>query len=618
MLTYPICFIYGVYTLAQHVFFHFKSLALGFSLVTKTMERASSPTLISAADGTGTDNEVIPSSDSEQPPSEKPDITTAVIPSQQEQDEPRAAPTRPHLHFWAKQGGCVLGCLLLLVFAILIVNIDTGLAWKWHQTILKSLRPTLLVFQLTLIGILLALMDLVSAPVHETALLLFEAHFGRQLHQNYLAIMTGGIFTGTKRWMGIMVLTKLLPIVLSIGYKQFLGGYASGTWQPDIPNNGTVRKYGIDFPRVGAWSPPNDSIYLLLTAIAPFQTASIMGTAPYPSDASFPLVYGYNTILLGNGSAAVLDLPSGAYMTALQGQLGEREYVEVTADVDACIATLNSSSSSFTTDDALWNSAVLNSDRNIGFSTIYLYKGGPGRESLGMLPLPVQNGLGTFMALYYNSTVPMKMTYFWDPSDNRTQTEIAAFRARAQLYNIRRGPRQARWQLNATSILLLSGTCDPSAPPADSAILRVTLNQPFDYDILPPLVHTFEHLIVDANNGEKDNPWLQATYSVAVAIMYWARAQYIIPRVLEGVKFDPYQPRNESLVLVKEALNPSPWLYVVLSVQPAVALVALGFVVWVVLVKGLPSGDKSPLGEGQERELVRQHLSDELGTSTEK
>lgn len=161
---------------------------------------------------------------------------------------------------------------------------------------------------------------------------------------------------------------------------------------------------------------------------------------------------------------------------------------------------------------------------------MYLYKGGPGKESLGMLPIPVQNGLGTFLALYYNSTVNRKMTYFSDPADNTTQMETLAFRSRAQLYTIRRAPCQARWQLNATSILLLSGTCDPTAPEADSSILRVNVNQPFDYDILPPLVHTFEHLIVDANDGEKDNPWLQATYSVVVAVMYWARAQYMIPR----------------------------------------------------------------------------------------
>ncbi|KAM7203469.1 hypothetical protein V8F20_004063 [Naviculisporaceae sp. PSN 640] len=514
------------------------------TVVTKTMDIASSNTLLSTAHRTATDHDNDPSSNSTQSLAEKQAMTTEVAPSPQDQEESTSAPRKPHCLFWVKQLGCVLACLLLFVFAVLTVTIDSGLAWKLHQSISPSVRPTLLVLQLTLIGILLALMDLVSAPVHETALLLYEAHFGRQLHQNYLAIMTGGIFTGTKRWMGIVSLTKLLPIVLSIGYKQFLGGTASGPWQPDIPNNGTIRKCGIDFPRVGAWSPPNDSIYLLLTAIAPFQTASSRGTAPYPDNSSFPLVYGYNTILLGNGSAAVLDLPSGAYMTALQGQLGEREHVEITANVDAYIATLNSSSASFTSDDALWDSAVRRDNGHIGLSSMYLYKGGPGLESLGMLPLPVQNGLGTFLALYYNSTVHMTMRYFWDPTDNDTKTETAAFRARAQLYNIRRGPCQARWQLNATSILLLSGNCDPAAPEADSEILRENLNQPFDYDILPPLVHTFEHLIVDAQNGEKDNPWLQATYSVVVATMYWARAQYILPRGFDGVKFDPYLART--------------------------------------------------------------------------
>ena len=95
----------------------------------------------------------------------------------------------------------------------------------------------------------------------EAALLLLEAHFGSQLKQNYLAIMTGSVFTGTKRWMGIVFLLKLLPIALSVSYKQSIGGSASRTWQPDIPSKGDgAGMYGIDFPVISDWSPPNDCL----------------------------------------------------------------------------------------------------------------------------------------------------------------------------------------------------------------------------------------------------------------------------------------------------------------------------------------------------------------------
>lgn len=74
------------------------------------------------------------------------------------------------------------------------------------------------------------------------------------------------------------------------------------------------------------------------------------------------------------------------------------------------------------------------------------------------------------------------------------------------------------------------------------------------------------------------------------------------------------------MLLIKEALNPSAGLYVVLSVQPVFVLAALGFVVWVGLVKGFPSGngDEPLLGKNREKKLVREHLLDELGTTSTK
>lgn len=105
-------------------------------------------------------------------------------------------------------------------------------------------------------------------------------------------------------------------------------------------------------------------------------------------------------------------------------------------------------------------------------------------------------------------------------------------------------------------------------------MLRRNALEPFAYDIMPPMIHVYEHLL---RTGD-ESPWLRATYSVSVATMYWSRALYMFDRRNPG---PVYPPRGETIYWVKPVLRDHPVLYSILAFLPAVTLAALGYVSWV-------------------------------------
>ncbi|RMD40362.1 hypothetical protein DV735_g4767, partial [Chaetothyriales sp. CBS 134920] len=426
--------------------------------------------------------------------------------------------------------------------------------------------------QLVLIGLFLGLMEMCVEDVRKDAFLSLEngrgSTPGPKRRQNSWALLTHDFWGLSWRWRGVVGFFTLLPLVLAIGYKQFLGG--NTTRQLSAGEIGASNEYGIDFPRVGTWAPPNDSIYLLLTSFAPFQTASEQGKGRYPTE--FPQAYGYNTLLLGNDSAAILDIPSQQYMTKLQDKLGDGDYFEISATVDAYVATWNTSTPSFVANDTLWDQAF---EKNIGMglSRINLYV--TGRESLGILPFDDEGTTNPriFIGFYYDSPWAGISSH-----TNRSDPEVERFRQRAQLYNLSRQRCQGKWQLNSTSILLLAGDCSSSNSSAELPspdILEPRILQPFEYDILPPLMHTYEYLVDEVNRI--DSPWLRATYSTSVATMYWARGLYMFDRAesLRPARFR-YSPTEEAVGWTRPTLRNHPLLYTILVIQPVIVFGTAG------------------------------------------
>ncbi|KAK4031165.1 hypothetical protein C8A01DRAFT_21586 [Parachaetomium inaequale] len=177
--------------------------------------------------------------------------------------------------------------------------------------------------QIVLVGLLLSIMNICTSVVLSSVFLLVEARFGPSRLQHYQAILTGK-WTGASvslTWRLVLVAVVVLPLALSVAYKQLLGGTAELLLEPIGSGS-----YGLDFPRIGSWTPFTlDSLYLLLNAFTPFWAAVDQGAAPFPEAGEFLLAYGYNTLLMDNDSAAVLDVPTTSYIAALQGRLSPNE-----------------------------------------------------------------------------------------------------------------------------------------------------------------------------------------------------------------------------------------------------------------------------------------------------
>lgn len=438
--------------------------------------------------------------------------------------------------------------------------------------------------QIILVGLLLSAMEICTSVVLSSAFLLVLARFGRSRLQTYQAILTRKFLTGSnigKRWRFVLLLSLLLPIGLSVAYKNLLGGTADALFKPGSPGS-----YGLDFPRIGSWTPSVlNSIYLLLTAFTPFWTAAKQGEGLYPEAREFPLAYGYNTLLLDDDSAAVLDVPTTSYIASLQGQLAVGESFNISADVDAYVASLDPLTASLATNDSLWTQSMAEGG---ALSTMDLYMGQ--QEKLGILPCG--NNDRMLIGLYYNSPLYGGIRFH----NNASDPEALLFRQRAHVYSVRRARCHGAWQLNATGIFLQAGFCNSSAA-VDQRVLRMANMQPFAYDVLPPLLQTFNTLVRD---NSTDAPWLRPAYAMSVATVYWSRGLYISQK---DDNFVSYAPIEEAATSTRSTLRAGWALYLVLAIHPVLTVVGFAVVFWlrkvpvgpdfsmVAIMAGLEPGD---------------------------
>ncbi|KAK3984232.1 hypothetical protein QBC44DRAFT_389030 [Cladorrhinum sp. PSN332] len=480
------------------------------------------------------------------------------------------------------QVGAVVLSLICLVLGTVTISPTAGWAWRLG---FKN--------QIVIIGFLLSVMEKCTDVILSSVFLLMETKHGRSQLQNYQAILTKNL-TASKvslAWRIILAVLVGIPFGLSIAYKQFTGGTARGDFTPDLPGS-----YGLDFPRIGAWASPTDSLYLLLTSLAPFQASTNKGEGPYPQPHEFPLAYGYNILALNNNSAAILDVPTNSYISALQRQLLADESLNMTADVDAYISTHDSiQTASLKTNDTLWEQ-TMNSSISIGHGglqgglyTIELYQGQGAR--LGVMHFGSENNKA-LIALYYNSKDYGDMFHYTDPFDS----ESLRFRQRAQMYTLRRARCGGEWQLNSTGIFLQRGSCRDAAGGGaasnggSEAVLQRQFMMPYAYNVLPTLSQVISGLAASrdsrAGSGEQrqgDLPWLRATYSVGMAAAYWARGVYMTQPPWPPLV--PYGPVNERLVSTRSTLKASaasPLLYLVLAVHPLLSVLGFGVICWMV------------------------------------
>ncbi|KAJ9603304.1 hypothetical protein H2200_012082 [Cladophialophora chaetospira] len=329
--------------------------------------------------------------------------------------------------------------------------------------------------------------------------------------------------------------------------------------------------YGIGFPRIGAYAPPRDPIYLLTTSISPFLAASQFTPQPYPQPNEFPVAFGYNTLLLEHGSAAILDISTGSYVSTAQSMMSTNETWDVTATVLAYVASIDTTSD-FRTNDVTWRNAMeTNLNQFMGaMSTIYMYVG-RGRRT-GFLPIGANDE--RYFGLYDNSETWGGMAFYTDP-DGQDGAEVQP----TESFLSRTLANQSHEHLPRRRRLR----------PQDTSELGGNM-MVFPYDTLPELAHVFTPYTGSADQAV-DNAWLNATYAESVVTSYWARALFMIPA--QGNEFSnydgPYRPDDERIISHRATLNAAPLLYIVLLVQPAMTLLALAVIAWLYAV---------PIGRG--------------------
>jgi hypothetical protein len=445
--------------------------------------------------------------------------------------------------------------LICLLLGILSIMPNLKIAWRLQFS-----------GQIVVIGFLLGIMNLCMQTVLLFSFLLFEARIGPSRLQNFEAIITGKFLSSSISfgWRLVLLLLIALPLGLSVAYKRFLGGTSSAEIMPLV-------QYGIDFPQLGNWAPPNDPIYFLTSSIGAFLAASQYSPRTYPGTNEFPTAYGYNTLLLSGDSAAILDTPTASYISSTQRLLSDGEALNISASVDAYMA-ISDTSSDFRSNDTTWNAAVNSSlNPNLGrLNTIFLYEGK--RARIGMM-LSGANDQAYF-GIYYNSSDFGGMTTYTNPAEK----DFSQFRLSARKYNLKRARCHGHWLVNASSIILVDGYC-PADYTVVSSILQAPKMAPYADDALPSTQHIFGNY-----SRQHDPVWLNATYSVSVVTIYWARALYILggsgSRLTTSGYSGPYPSTNQTIISTRSTLHASGLLFLVLSIQPIITFAALAVTVW--------------------------------------
>ncbi len=457
--------------------------------------------------------------------------------------------------------------LLCLALSICVISPSLSLAWSFD---LKA--------QLTVIGLLLSVMHLCLQAIVPTTWIALEARWGRSRLQAYDAILRNNVTRPETavEWRAVLALFICLPVALSVAYKQFIGGEASIEIPPNkLPSD---RKYGF-FPPTNTsalfFNSFANAPYLLTNATYDFFEKSANDDAfPFASIArGDPIPYGYNLLLLGNDSAAALDLPSLSYLSEIRSPMSGDEGWTMSASVYGLVTQLNKTVESLRDDDDFWNATVIENRGFNGLTSFGLFRGS---TSLGIIPYLMDHSgtLSCFLGMYYPSQT-FWSAYYQDPHD----PDILAFRNATLMFTTRRVKCSGSWRVTRDSIQLLTGACPSNDDNVGSPIFSqqwASQFSPFPLDALPILVHSLNAF----PDTRADSPWKVPSYTMAVAAMYWARGAFMLLAMqdtLNSTITSPdiiYPPMQESVTSTRAALDPAPLLYFVLAIQPFITVVA--------------------------------------------
>lgn len=453
-----------------------------------------------------------------------------------------------------------------LAIAVIFITPRLHLAWQVQQR-----------RQLQIIGLMISTMSQCVQVLAPNLWIMLEACFKRPKLQNFDAILRNSVMVSHTHplWRVLLLAFILLPIGLGAPYKQFTNGFSER--KIDLPANmkyGLTAPAGLMRPEIFKFGPA-----YMVNATLPFLLASIekqTSTPPQSPDFSKPVSYGFNLLTLNNHSTAFLDTPMPLNVSHLQGTLNNDtgNYLTLTANVHATVATYNDSIESGGSNDAFWNEYDINisnpqqvlddnilaqGDLRSNFTLGILYRSRVPWIFLSFLPTNATADTGSWL------------------NDSVLSTWVPAFRANALLFNMERRACTGTWQITYNSIDLVGGSCDAAVP--DQGFF-ITNDFGFNDYYMPNLAEFLAPMGPapgDPGVYAPKNPWLMSTFATVVAGMYWSRGTAYR-------SFDNFQDYHNdaeksellysvldpvpSLSSIRQTMKPSALLYFVLAVQP--------------------------------------------------
>ncbi|OAL39128.1 hypothetical protein AYO20_01446 [Fonsecaea nubica] len=424
--------------------------------------------------------------------------------------------------------------------------------------------------QLVLIGFLVAVMGMcLEGQVLRTALMACGMRQAPTL-QDLDALMRKDPFADNVYWVHRLFLLIVfgLPLLLSVGYKQFIGGSSTILVHEGPGYFGFAAPPGMQ--RIG------DGLSLLSQVYVPFWT-----------DPGLNRTYGFNVFVAGdNKTAAIVDSPYPSYLTAIQSRLKDGETITMSTTVNATVSEVNDISDEDRKSDEFWLDVATQ------FGHDFTVNGGNVRGANNALWAGMSdNFLTNFTTMYFSA---------WNTTRNETfESEAIRTEQSRRIANV-------TWVISPSNITLTTARFVKTDEVVNQTVIQnnaIGLQEAFsnflgeydwhnragDFDYPYPISTDIEPVYFQPVN----------TVPALAAAMAWARTSSLntIVRPLgiqnAGIRaLTGYDKDEVNIVTVKTVptLRRHPLLILLLAVNPLLSLVCLA-------IKGLVLHN-SPVADG--------------------
>ena len=490
------------------------------------------------------------------PPTTEALLDTVEVPENKEEHSTNGAvgvPCQVHRLSWMDLGASAVVLLSFIVAMVAVLN----------QTTAVSLGQT---NQLVLLGLMLSIMAISTQRQIQILSLLYEARLGKSTLQNFDAILRNAYFSPAVSLgpRASLLFVLALPLALSASYKQFIGG----STKLEVP---------VTPMQFGATAAPGyqligDGLSLLVNVYLPFWTTRVLGRT-----------YGFNMYVADNTTAAILDAPRPADLTRLQASLHDDQSITISAQVNATVTENVNPSQSERNDSAYWADVenlynILGPSTDVGINHAYQDMwAGQGQNQ--------NNWTEIYLAR-------------WNTTENQT------FYSEAERFVTIRRTCVGTWNITRQNASLVDVTNLQAADAfmaseTQNVIQNNTLSIGYmfsrflgEYDWTTR--KTWDQPLPGTSSTDPKFSPVVNTRPALIAAMLWARIVSLDgPERPSSAAYLglAYEKAPDKITAVKEVvtLRRSPWLIVVLAINPVITILA-------VMVKALLYA--TPIGDG--------------------